>query len=336
MKAIVIERPHEVSLKELPYPKPGPDEVTVKVKRAGICGTDYHIYDGHLSLRYPIIPGHEFSGVVDQVGERVSGFAPGDRVTADPSVTCGRCRYCLTNRTNLCVAFGGLGTTLPGSMAEYVVVSARKLMKMPEEMSFGEAAFIEPVACVVHAMNRLQLEVGSRTLLYGAGAMGLLLVQALAHTGAAELVVVDTEPRKLELAQQMGATQALLASEAEDRLQTRTGIHGFDAVIDTTGVPAVIEQSFRHLAPAAKYLQFGVAQPDATVKLNPFALYQADLTFIGSMALNSTFLPAFQWVRSERIRVEPIITHTIPIEEALRWFRGDRPRFYLKTQITFE
>lgn len=335
MKALVIEAPHRIAIRELPVPKPGRYEVTVKVKQAGICGTDYHLYEGHLDVAYPLVPGHEFSGIVHEVGEGVTDYAPGDRVGADPSVTCGRCRFCRTNRFNLCVHFGGLGTTLQGSMAEYVVVSAHKLVKLPDQLSFEEAAFIEPVACVVHAMNRLQMEIGSRVLLFGAGAMGLQLVQALAQNGASELTVVDMAGPKLELALQLGATRGLSIDQAEAELRHSQGADGYDIVVDATGIPAVIQQALQYMGPSAKFLQFGVAPPQASVEISPFRLYQSDWTFIGSMALNSTFLPAFQWVKEGRIRLMPLISHQISVEEAVEWFQGAKPPHALKTQIRF-
>src|SRR5699024_9162849 len=131
------------------------------------------------NIKYPVIPGHEFSGIIDSIGTNVKNMKVGERVTADPSYSCGRCKYCLSNKKNLCVDFGGIGTTLPGSMAEYVSVSKEKVFRLPDSMSFEEAAFIEPIACVVNGLNQLQLDIGSKILLFGVGAMGLQLLQVL-------------------------------------------------------------------------------------------------------------------------------------------------------------
>src|SRR5690625_2771012 len=172
MKALVIEKPYSAIIKEVPYPKPGPSDITIKVEQIGICGTDIHICQGEFLSPYPIIPGHEFSGTVYEGGENVRDFKVGERVTADTSLFCGHCEFCLTNRGNQCENRGALGNTCDGSMAESEKVPSRNGVKIPDSMSFAEAAFIEPMACVVHGMNRLQLQVGDRVIIFGAGAMG--------------------------------------------------------------------------------------------------------------------------------------------------------------------
>lgn len=299
MKAVVIEAPHQASVQEVPYPQPSADEVTIKVTNCGICGTDYHIYEGTFVSPYPIIPGHEFAGVIEEVGEGVTNFQPGDRVTADPSLYCGKCEYCLTQRTNHCENWNALGNTVSGSMAEYVKVPARNVIKIADQLSFSDAAFIEPVACVVHGMNRLQLKLGDRVLLYGAGAMGLQLIQAIAQSGASDLVVIDVSQEKLDLALKYGATQAYLSNEADEALHTAFP-QGFDAVVDVTGIPAVIENAFKHMGRAAKFLQFGVTPTDASIRINPFEVYQKDWSILGSMAINQTFIAAWRWVQGRK------------------------------------
>jgi len=329
MKALVIEKPNHAVIKEVPYPEPGPGELTVKVERVGICGTDFHIFAGTFLSPYPLIPGHEFSGVVDKVGEGVEGFVPGDRVTADPTLLCGECEYCLTRRGNQCLKWGALGDTTDGAMAEYVKLPARNAVKIPDTMSFAEAAFVEPVACVVHGMNRLDLKMGDRVILFGAGAMGLQLVQAIAAAGASELVVVDVSPNKLQLALGLGATRGVLSGE----LKPEDFPRGFDAVVDATGVPAVIERALGFLGPAGKFLQFGVAPQNAEIRINPFKLYHKDWTLIGSMAINHTFLPAFRWVKEKRIKLAPLVSKVITLEETPDFLARPKDPDLLKVQI---
>jgi 2-desacetyl-2-hydroxyethyl bacteriochlorophyllide A dehydrogenase len=328
MKALVIEKPHHVSFKEVPDPQAGPGEVVVRVSHVGICGTDFHIYEGEFISPYPIIPGHEFSGTIHEIGSGVTGLAVGDRVTADPSLFCGMCKYCLTNRGNQCINWGALGNTVNGSMAEFVVVPAGNIVKMPEAMSFAVGAFVEPMACVVHAMNRLQLQAGNSVLLFGAGAMGLQLVQSLARAGASSLTVVDVSRNKLELARTLGATNAMFSHELE-----RLKPYEFDVVVDATGIPEVIERAFEFMGPTAKYLQFGVTPPSARVSIDPFRLYNKDWTILGSMAINRTFLPAFEWVKEGRISLEPLISRTISLEEAVQFLAEPKDPELLKVQI---
>ncbi len=336
MKALVVEGPRQVAVREVEYPVPGPDEVTVAVKRCGICGTDAHIYQGDFISHYPLIPGHEFAGVVHEVGANVSGFAPGDRVAVDPSLFCGECEFCLSGRGNHCVQWGAIGDTVDGAMAEYVKVPARTVFHLPDAMTFAQGAFIEPIACVVHGMNQLNLRVGQSVLMFGAGSMGQLLTQALAHAGAGELAIVDVSPAKLELARKNGATEGYLSAELEESLGHRKGHRGFDVVIDATGIPAVIQSEYSYLAPKGTHMQFGVAPTAATIAIRPFDIYRMDWRLIGSMAVNHTYRAALQWMEAGRFRVDPLISQVISLTEAPSFFASGKNPDIMKVQIAFE
>ncbi|MFJ7754642.1 zinc-dependent alcohol dehydrogenase family protein [Peribacillus muralis] len=336
MRALVIEEPYKAVVKEVPYPAPQSGEVTIKVKHTGICGTDIHIYKGEFLSPYPIIPGHEFSGVIHEVGENVKGFHVGERVTADPSLFCGECEYCLTHRGNQCENWGALGNTTDGSMAEYVKVPARNVVKLPDSLSFEEAAFIEPMACVVHAMNRLDLQVGERVLLFGAGAMGQQLIQSLKMAGASELVVVDLDQAKLDMGLAWGATKGVLSQDIEAELSKENYPHGFDVVVDATGIPSVIERAFDYIGKTGKYLQFGVTAQDVKITLDPFKLYNNDWTVLGSMAINYTFIPAFHWVKEGRIQLKPLISDQLSLEETIDYLQGNRSSSQFKVQVDIE
>ncbi|MCL6548444.1 MAG: zinc-dependent alcohol dehydrogenase family protein [Alicyclobacillus sp.] len=336
MKALVVEGPRKAVVKEVPYPKPGAREVTIQVKRVGICGTDFHIYLGEFLSPYPLIPGHEFSGVVHDVGEGVTEFRPGDRVAVDPSLFCGRCEYCLTHRGNHCEQWGAIGDTTDGALAEYVKVPVENVFLLPDNMSFADGAFIEPVACVVHGMNQLQLRVGASVLLFGAGSMGQLLTQALSHAGAGELVVVDVDPVKLELAIQHGATGAVLSRELEERLGHRKGHRGFDVVVDVTGISSVIENEFQFVAPAGTYMQFGVAPQNATVSIKPFDIYHKDMRLVGSMAINHTYKAALDWMKAGRFDVSYLVSSVIPVEELPALLESGKASNVMKVQVSFE
>lgn len=333
MKALVIEGPRKAVIKEVPYPAPKRGEVTIQVKVVGICGTDFHIFEGEFISPYPLIPGHEFSGIIHEVGEGVREFQPGDRVSADPSLFCGTCQFCLTHRGNQCENWEALGNTVNGCMAEFVSVPAGNVVKLPDTMSFEQGAFIEPMACVVHGMNRLQLQVGNRVLLFGAGAMGQQLIQSIARAGASELVVVDVAQEKLDLALRLGATKGVLSSNLETVLSKEAYPYGFDAVVDVTGIPAVIEKALDYVGPAGKYLQFGVTAENAIIRVNPFKLYHKDWTLLGSMAINHTFIPAFNWLKEGRINLDPLISKTISLEETVEFLEKPKAPNLMKVQI---
>jgi 2-desacetyl-2-hydroxyethyl bacteriochlorophyllide A dehydrogenase len=333
MKALVVDGPRRAEVKEVPIPVPGPGELLIRVERAGICGTDIHIYKGEYVSTYPVIPGHEFAGTVVQLGEGVTRFQLGDRVTVEPNIRCGQCTYCLSHRSNHCDHWQAVGVTRDGAMAEYVTVPAGNVFALPQEMSFAQGAFIEPLACVVHAMNRLQPAPGSRTLLFGAGAMGQQLIQALAQSGASELAVVDLSAKKLKLAEQWGATRVILSDQLDESDLLSAYPRGFDVVVDATGIPQVIEQALTYLGPAGKFLQFGVTDKTAKIQFSPFELFQRDWTIIGSMATNDTFHAALQWAKAQRIRLEPLITSVIALEDVPQLLASGASSDDLKIQI---
>jgi 2-desacetyl-2-hydroxyethyl bacteriochlorophyllide A dehydrogenase len=336
MKALVMESPRNAVIKDVPYPKPGPDEITIQVKRTGICGTDLHIYQGTFLPTYPLIPGHEFAGVVNEVGANITQFKIGDRVAVDPSLFCGSCDYCLSARGNHCVQWAAIGDTINGAMAEYVKVPEKNAFHMPENMTFSEGAFIEPIACVVHGMNRLQINVGQSVLLFGAGSIGQLLIQALSHAGAGELAVVDVSENKLQMAKKNGATHAFLSSEVDSRIGNRKKHNGFDIVVDATGIPQVIQTQLQYLAPKGTHLQFGVAPQDASVSIRPFDIYHMDWKLIGSMAVNHTFKPALNWIAAGRFETTPLISSVLRLEEVPDFFANGKAADIMKVQISFE
>jgi len=333
MKACVIEGPRRAAVREVPIPAPGPGEVLIRVERAGICGTDVHIYKGEYVSPYPVIPGHEFSGTIAGLGEGADQFRIGDRVTAEPNIHCGRCTYCLSHRGNHCESWQAVGVTRNGAMAEYVTVPVGNVFRLPDGMSFAEGAFIEPLACVVHAMNRLQPAPGARTLLFGAGAMGQQLIQALVHAGVSDLAVIDISEGKLAMAAEWGATRTFLSGQYDEAELLEDFPRGFDIVVDATGIPKVIEQALKYLGPAGKYLQFGVTARTAAIQLSPFDLFQKDWTLIGSMATNDTFHQALQWAKAKRIRLEPLVTRVIGLDDLPRLFENGAGPDDLKVQI---
>ena len=333
MKACIIHGPYKAAIQNIPVPKPGDGEVLVRVERAGVCGTDYHIYKGEYIAQYPIIPGHEFSGMIEQVGRGVSGFKPGDRVTAEPNISCGHCEYCLSKRHNHCKNWRAVGVTQHGAMAEYVIVPQQCLFPIPDEMSYATAAFVEPMACIVHGMHQLSPSIGVRELLFGAGAMGQQLIQALVHSGVSELIVVDVAAEKLELAKQWGATTTLLSNEVEAFFAQEKYQDGVEIVVDCTGIPTVIENAFKYLGYKGTYLQFGVTAQQAKVSISPFQIFQKDWKIVGSMATNLTFQAALRWVAQGRIQLAPLVSRTISLEQLPELLAKGPTKSDMKVQV---
>lgn len=314
MRAILFSAPGSIAIQEVPDPVCGPDEVIVKVATAGVCGTDLHIYRGEYMADYPLIPGHEFSGEVVEVGEDVDYIRVGDRVAPDPNIFCNHCEFCRNDQANHCLNWQGVGITRNGGFAEYVAVPARVCYPVPDSLSDAQAAFIEPLACVAYALRRLRVNPAEQVLIFGAGPMGLLLTQALRNSGASRVVVVEKQPQRLALAAQLGAARAVAAGPGQAEALKELAPYGFDVIIDATGLPAVIEQAFAYLKPRGQYLQFGVTPIDATVRLNPYQIFKHDWVILGSFAVNYTFQPAIDWLANGVIDVAPLVSHTVPLD----------------------
>jgi len=324
MKAAFYVAPHQIRVEEVEIPSPGPGEVIVKVECCGICGTDYHIFEGDFISPYPLIGGHEFAGTVYEVGEGVDGWTEGERVAVDPSVYCGKCNHCRNLRWNHCKRWNAIGVTMNGAFAEYVRVPAKNLYRLPEGMTFEEGALIEPLSCVAYALNRVQPKFGEKSLIFGGGPMGLMLLMALKTSGTSEVVLVDVLKEKLEMARRLGADGVYVNGDSlKSRLDARYP-DGFDLVVDATGIPSVIEDMFRFAGPGARILQFGVAPTDAHISVNPFDIYHKDWQYLGSMALMFNFYQALHMIEHKRVDVGALVTKKISLESFADYMRDKK------------
>ena len=333
MKAIVFPSPGKLELVDVPDPVCGPDEAVIEVAVSGICGTDLHVNAGDYGGNFPLIPGHEFSGTVVELGRDVQYLQLGDRVTADPNVLCTHCRFCRNDQPNHCQNWSGLGVSLNGSFAEYVKVPARNCHHVPDSLSDSQAAFIEPLACVAYALRRLRVWPGDRVLIFGAGPMGLLLLQALQHGGASKVVIVEKVADRLSAAERFGASSAVLAGPDQASVLTDLAPYGFNVVIDATGVPAVIEQAFNYLAPRGQFLQFGVAPEEAMVRISPAKFFKKDWVMLGSFAVCLSFEPAIDWLVNGVIDTDPLVSEVVPLEEFEDVFNQVRDGVVLKGHV---
>lgn len=336
MRAIVFPQPETIAVERVTDPTPAADEVVVQVSACGICGTDVHIYHDEYMSTFPLIPGHEFSGKVVEVGRAVTDLQVGDRVAVDPNLYCGYCDFCRNEQANHCRNWQGVGVTRAGGFAEYVAAPGRACYRLPDMLTDAQAAFIEPLACVVHACKRLRLMPADAVLIFGAGPMGLLLLQALRHSGAGRVVLVDKQPDRLALARQLGASATVAAGHDQEQALRDLAPEGFGVVVDATGVPAVIERAFAHLRPRGQYLQFGVAPMQATVQLSPYAIFRNDWQIIGSFALCYTFLPAIAWLANGVVDVSSLVSHRVKLDGFADAFHAFERGQTLKVHLQLE
>jgi len=319
MPAAVITASGRVELLERPVPHPGPGEVRIRIHATGVCGTDLHLLHGAFGAQFPLVPGHEISGIVDEIGAGVLELHEGDLVAPDPNLYCGQCFYCQRSLFQHCVHHEALGVTRSGGFTRYVIAPARNVY-VAHGLTPDQAAFAEPLGCVAWGMRRLQPESGSSALLFGAGAIGLLLMQGLLASGCSSVTVIDPVLERRELALELGAVRAFAPSETllEELMDLQP--HGFDIVTEATGVAKVVEALPDYAAVGGKILVFGVAEESARVSISPYALFRRDLTLLGSFALNQSVPLALEWLRSGRVKVEKLITHRLGlagVEQAL-------------------
>jgi D-arabinitol dehydrogenase (NADP+) len=318
MKAAVLEAVKKITVRnDVKEPEIGPRDVLVRSKACGICGTDVHIWEGDFFPTFPLIPGHELAGEVVKLGSEVTELAVGDRVMVDPTVTCEECHFCMINRQNHCLKWNAVGVTRDGGFAEYVRVPAKNCYRF-EKVSFGEAAFCEPLACIVFGQDRARIDIGSEVLIVGAGPIGQLHLQCCRANGAASVTVIDVMESKLDLARRLGASDVVVSDNAVESKLKKIAPYGFDVVIDATGVARVMQDSLKYVKNGGRYLVFGVCAPTDTITLSPFEVYRRDLEIIGSFAIRRTYDRAFKLMEHGVIDAKPLIHEALPVDELAR------------------
>ncbi|KAH9835287.1 NADP+-dependent D-mannitol dehydrogenase [Rhodofomes roseus] len=321
MKAVQYESPRNFTLTEVPIPKPGDDEVLLKVTCCGVCGTDGHVHEGEFIASFPLIPGHEVVGVIAEIGKNVKGFAKGDRCVADPGVTCGSCFYCRRGETLLCENFQGKGVsaTQPGGFSEYITFSAHKVYKI-YNLTDEEATLIEPAACAIHGMDKLETAVGIDALVIGAGPTGLVLAQLLKLNGATKVVIAANKGIKTEIAKQLDAGDEYIEL---DRVNPETqwaqlkqdNPYGFDVVVEATGSEKIANEAINYVRRGGKLMIYGVYDNAARVRWPPSKIFGDEIQIIGSFAQTYCFPRAVQYLDSGKIRVKGMVTDVFTIAE---------------------
>ncbi|HEY6388827.1 MAG TPA: galactitol-1-phosphate 5-dehydrogenase [Candidatus Acidoferrum sp.] len=325
MKALLLSKYKHLEIADLPNPAPGQGEVLVSVAACGICGSDVHGYDGSSGRRIPpIVMGHEAAGTIAALGAGVSGFAVGDRVTFDSTIFCGVCNNCRRGDVNLCDHREVLGVSCAefrrsGAFAEYVAVPSRILYRLPENLSFHEAAMLEAVSVALHGVSLAQISKGSTALVVGAGMIGLLTLQALRAAGCSRVVVTDLDSTRLKLAQEVGAT-AVLSSEKDvvEQVLRLTGGIGMDVVIEAVGRNETVKASIESVRKGGTVVLVGNISPEVTLPLQNVVTRQIRLQ--GSCASAGEYPRAIELLASGAIQVQPFITAVAPLEEGPRWF----------------
>lgn len=325
MKAIVFSAKNEVQFTELPDPKAGAGEVVVEVKASGICHTDYEVLkDNYGTGAFPVVPGHEYAGVVVEVGSGVTNVNEGDRVGVDPNLECGTCRACKRGWAHLCENLGAYGVTTHGGFAEYSVVKASAVHPIGK-MSFLQAALAEPMGCVLNGVDAVHASWMDEALIFGAGPMGLLMGLALKAEGVARVAFVDVAESRLDLASSFGFDAVAAGSADLTKWHLRA-----DLAIEATGVPAVAADLTSYVTNGGAGLFFGVCPSDARIDVSPFEVFRRQLTLAGSHSLNHNIPRSLEVISGLGSEVDRAVSHRLSLSEISDILNSKPPKDSLK------
>jgi 2-desacetyl-2-hydroxyethyl bacteriochlorophyllide A dehydrogenase len=316
MKAAVCEEARKVTIKEVKMPGPGPDEALIKVKSAGICGSDVRAYQGkHPAVIYPVTLGHEFSGEIAALGEDVEGFEIGDGVIVEPLFPCGECPSCLAGDYNLCAELIMTGYQIPGAFAEYTVARSAFLYPKGESLTFDEAALVEPLAVAVHAVKRAGIGIGDVVAVLGAGGIGLLAMQVAKKAGAT-VVITDTSTEKLHLAADMGADYVLNADSVDlyGLLMAMTRDRGADVVLECAGTAKTLIQAIELVRKGGTVAVVGWTGNELD-QIPMTEITMNEINLLGSTIYCRDFPTAIELAVSRDIILNGIISHEFRLSE---------------------
>ena len=319
----VMTAPGEISFRQVPVPTPGPDQVLVRIKRIGVCGSDIHVYHGtHPYTSYPVTQGHEVSGQVAALGEYVDDLRVGDRVTIEPQVFCGRCHPCLHGKYNLCEKLKVMGFQTTGTASDYFAVDASKVTKLPEGMSYSEGAMLEPLAVTVHDAKRFADLKGANAVVLGCGPIGILLIQSLKALGAAKVMATDISGYRLSLAARLGADRVVNTGKEDyaAALLETFGPDKADVVYDCAGTDITMDQAIQNARKGSTIILVAVFGKRANVDLAKLNDSELDLN-TSMMYRHEDYLDAIRLVNAGRIQLRPLQTAHFPFADYLRAYQ---------------
>ena len=337
MKSVAIKQPNELVIEEREVPQPAEGEVIVKVKLAGICGSDSHIYRGHNPFaKYPRVIGHEFFGVIDEVGEGVDRSRIGERVSVDPVISCGCCYPCSVGRPNVCSSLTVLGVHRDGGFSQYASVPSKNAYKIPDEISDEFAVMIEPFTIAANVTGHLKPTEDDIALIYGAGPMGLTLVQALKGVyQVKQVIVVDRIDERLAMAQKSGADKVinntdLSLKEELEKLNTKPTV-----IIDAACHPSILQEAINIASPAARILIMGFSSDPCQITQQ--GITSKELSIFSSRLNANKFPVVIDWLKNKLIDPQKLITHQFDytkVIQAIETFEKDQKNC-CKVLLTF-
>ncbi len=328
MKVALFEKPLHLTITQKKLRSLDKNEVLVRVMACGVCGTDLHIVEGSSRSTPPVVLGHEYAGTIEEVGREVRNFAPGDKVAIDPNISCGSCYFCRRGEVHLCEHLRALGVDIDGGMAESSIVPVGQLYRLPKSMSEEKAAFIEPLSCAVHGIDRAHIRTGDTVVVLGGGTVGLLLLQLARISGASRIIVIEPLEWKRTIAKKSGADIILdpTKEKAKDLVMDLTKV-GADVVIECVGKPETVALGFELVRRGGTLELFGVCPVGMKVPFEPNSVYFKELTVVGSYVNPHTFDRSVSLLSENRISIEHFLITQFPLDgvhEALQSLRDGK------------
>lgn len=318
MKAAVYHGPGDLRVEEVPVRKLKDNEVKIQVKYCGICGTDIHIFHGDggcCDVTPPLVPGHEFSGVVAEVGAEVKTVKVGDRVTGDPNDMCGECYFCKNGMQHFCKNNIGIGTTVDGGFAEYVIMREKQVYKLSDELSFIEAAMAEPISCCLHGIDLCNIKAGDTVLVIGGGPIGMIMMQLAKNAGASKVIMSEPVEEKREQALKLGATKTIDPLHEDVEAVLAEYCENVNVVIECVGNVHTQADAVRFAGRGATIMYFGLAAPEESFPIRPDDIFKKELHITSSYINPYSFERAIQILESGTVELESLITNVVPLDD---------------------
>jgi len=334
MKAALTLSKFDISIQEVSVPEPDENQLLIEVKACGVCGTDHHIFSGQTRGNYPVVMGHEMSGVIRKTGAKTHDFKPDDRVAVDPNVFCNRCKYCHQGQVNHCQNLEAIGVTQNGGFAEYVTVPTSNIYLMPEEMSFISGALMEPFSCILRGLEQITINSEEKILIYGAGMIGIIMAQLIRKYYSSKIIIAETNKSRRRTAADLDFTVINSLNETfQEQVTDYFNQPGADVIIDATGSQAAQNQALKLTTKGTRFLIFGVSKESSRISISPYQIYENELKIVGSFLNPFTSEKSVEIISSSKdLVLDELVDKKLSLDDIPDFFAAEDSN-YLKAMF---
>jgi 2-desacetyl-2-hydroxyethyl bacteriochlorophyllide A dehydrogenase len=334
MQSLQLKAFKQLEIVDYSFKKLKSEELLIKISAAGICGTDFHLFDGDAKVDLPVVIGHEFCGIVADRGSAVEEFSIGDHVVIDPNIYCGKCFYCRDGKINFCEKLSALGVNINGGLAEYCIVPLSQTYKLPESFQLLCASFTEPLSCCLHGADIIKIKHGETVAIIGGGTIGLIMVQLAKLAGASNIILIEPVDDKKKIGLNLGATHTFNPTEDKLTEQISELTHGgVDAVIECVGHSSAVNLAFDLTKRGGRILIFGLGLKNSKVEFNLQDAFYKELSINTSLLNPFAFQRAINLLVSNQINVEKFLTKKMNLSEVQNLFYSGRDNNIIKYQF---